>query len=67
MRVVGVTPRLPPSFTPRRFAARNAAFVLSEILCASSSATIAMIPTVNRFAFGMSVHAVSGGRAAESA
>ena len=49
-----MTPRSPPSLTPRRFAAANAALVRSEMRSASSSATMAMMPTVSRFAFGMS-------------
>ena len=36
------------------FVAANAALVRSEMRSASSSATMAMMPTVSRFAFGMS-------------
>src|SRR5262249_23768215 len=44
---------IPPSFTPRRFAAANASLVRREIMRRSSSAIIAKIPTVARLAFGL--------------
>ena len=43
-----------PSLTPLALAAASAAFVRDEIARRSSSATSAMIPTVSRFACGMS-------------
>ncbi len=39
IHAVGFTPRLPPSFLPRFFAAARAALVRAEIMPASSSAT----------------------------
>ena len=47
-------PLSPPSATPRLLAAARAALVRPDIARRSSSATIAMMPTVNRFACGMS-------------
>ncbi len=49
-----VAPRSPPSFTPRAFAAASAALVRAEMARRSSSATMAITPTVSRLAFGMS-------------
>jgi hypothetical protein len=46
--------RLPPSFCPRGLAAARASLVRREIMRRSSSATMAMIPTVRRLALGMS-------------
>ena len=40
--LVSFTPRLPPSFLPRRFAAASASFVRFEIMPASNSATAAI-------------------------
>jgi len=44
----GVTPRLPPSLTPRRFAAASAFLVRSEIRPASSSATATICCNMKR-------------------
>jgi hypothetical protein len=52
--LLGTTPRLPPSFVPRRLAAASASLVRLLIIRRSSSATIAMMPTVSRLAFGIS-------------
>jgi hypothetical protein len=46
--------RSPPSVWPRLLAAARAALVRAEIMRRSSSATMAMIPTVNRLACGIS-------------
>jgi hypothetical protein len=43
-----------PSLTPRALAAARAALVRAEIMRRSSSATIAMMPTVSRLADGIS-------------
>ena len=44
----------PPNTVPRFLAAASAALVRAEIMRPSSSATIAMMPTVTRLAFSMS-------------
>jgi len=44
----------PPSFTPLALAAASAALVRSDMARRSSSATMAIMPTVSRLAFGMS-------------
>ena len=49
-----IPPRSPPSTTPRALAAARAAFVRSEIILASCSATAARMWTVNLFAVGKS-------------
>jgi hypothetical protein len=51
--------RLPPSLTPRRFAAASASLVRWLIIRPSRSATIARTPTVNRSACGMSAQTKS--------
>ena len=64
-----ILPRLPPSLTPRALVAASASLVRFEIMRCSSSATIAMIPTVSRLAccshFGLKLSRSSGLRAVD--
>jgi hypothetical protein len=45
---------MPPSLTPGAVAAASASFMRLEMARRFSRATIAMMPTVSRFAWGMS-------------
>jgi hypothetical protein len=62
LRVLQVL-RAAAELDPRALAAASAAFVRSEMAHRSSSAIIAMMPTVSRFAFGMSAVVKANARA----